>query len=125
MHEQPLEDVLVPPDVCAPQPTGLVKMRTRSLEQFSAFAEKPFPAVAADAPSIRVDRVALRFLIDPRLGPTIRFADVDANLQCLQIVHRRSTVVALVGDDLFDHRHRSSVTAATASSCSAASGSVF
>ena len=43
------------------------------------------PAVAANAASIRIDRVAFRFLINPRLGSAIRFADVGANLQRLEI----------------------------------------
>jgi hypothetical protein len=61
MHEQPLEDVLASADVCAPQPTCLAEMRTRSLEQFCAFAEEPFPAVATNAPTIGVDRIAVCF----------------------------------------------------------------
>jgi hypothetical protein len=45
-------------------------------------------------------------LIDPRLGAAIRFADIGANLQCPQIVHHRSTVVTLVGDDRYRREGR-------------------
>ena len=80
-------------------------MRTWSLQQFAAFPQEALPAVAADATSIRIDGVAFRLLIGPRLWPAIGFADVGVDFQRLQIVHRRSAVVALVGDDLLDHRH--------------------
>jgi hypothetical protein len=81
-------------------------MRTRSLKQFAASAEEPFAAVAADAPSVRIDRIAFGLLLPPQLGPAIRFADVGANLQRLQVVNHPSTVIALVGDDFLDHRDR-------------------
>src|SRR5437867_2286111 len=72
VHEQPLEHVLVPADVRASQSTGLVQMRTWSLEQFTAFPKEPFSAIAADPTSIRIDRVAFCLLINPRLWPAIR-----------------------------------------------------
>src|SRR5262249_54262357 len=86
MHEQPLEHVLVPAHVRAPQTTGLIGMRTRSLEQFASFPEKAFSTVAADPTSIRVNRVAFRLLLNPRLWPATGLADIGANLQRLQIV---------------------------------------
>ena len=52
-------------DMHAPEPTGLVEVRTRSLEQFPAFPEEAFPVIAADATAIRIDRVAFRLLIEP------------------------------------------------------------
>jgi hypothetical protein len=61
-------------------------------------------AVAADAPSIRVDRIPFGFLGRPRLAATIRFADIGANLQRRQIVYRGAAVIALVLDDFPDHR---------------------
>jgi hypothetical protein len=63
MNEQSFEHVRVAADVRAPEPARLVEMRTRSLEQFATSAAKPLAAVAADAPSIGVDRVAQ--LLDP------------------------------------------------------------
>ena len=66
MHEQPLEHVLMPAHIEAPESTGLVQMRTRSLEQLTAFPEEPLPAIAADPTAIGIDRVAFRLLIDPR-----------------------------------------------------------
>src|SRR5436309_2283722 len=86
MKEHSLEHVLVPAHMHAPKTAGLVEMRARSLQQLAARAEEPFPAVAADPASICIDRVAFRLLIDPRLWPAIRFADVGANLQRLEIV---------------------------------------
>src|SRR6266568_8468067 len=75
-----------------------------SLEQFSTSAQEAFPAVAADATSIRIDRVAFCLLIDPRLGSPIGFADVAPDLERLQIVHCGAAVMALVRHDLLDHR---------------------
>src|SRR4051812_34948937 len=43
VHEQPLEYVLVSAHVRAPQPTGLIEMRARSLEQFASFPKEAFP----------------------------------------------------------------------------------
>jgi hypothetical protein len=68
MHKQSFEHIRVSAYVRAPESTGLVKMGTRSLEQFAASAEEPLAAVAADAPSIRIDRVPFGFLVRPRLG---------------------------------------------------------
>jgi len=62
MHEQPLEDVLVSPYMRTPERAGLVEMRTRPFEEFPTFSEQAFRAGAADAPSIRVNRVAFRLL---------------------------------------------------------------
>ena len=72
MHEQSLQDVLVPAHVRAPEATGLIEMRTRSLEQFAASSEQARPAVAPDPPSIRIDRVACGFLIGPALRGRVR-----------------------------------------------------
>jgi len=69
IHEQPLEHVLVPAHVRAPETASLIEMRTRSLKQLPAFPKESFPTVAADATPIRIDRVAFWLLIDPRLGP--------------------------------------------------------
>jgi hypothetical protein len=90
MNEQSLEHVLVAADVRAPERTSLIEMRTGALEQFPTSAEKVLTTIPADAPSIRVDRVPFGLLISPRLRSAIRFADVGANVQRLQIVHRRS-----------------------------------
>jgi hypothetical protein len=43
VHEQPLEHVLMSAYVRAPQPTGLIEMRTRSLEQFASHTKEAFP----------------------------------------------------------------------------------
>jgi len=53
----PLQYVLVPAYVRAPQTTRFIKMRTRSLEQFASLPKEAFAAVAADATSIRIDRI--------------------------------------------------------------------
>jgi hypothetical protein len=63
MNQQSFEHILVPTHVRAPEPTRFVEMRTRSLEQFAASAEEPLAAVAADAPSIRIDRVPFGVLV--------------------------------------------------------------
>jgi hypothetical protein len=106
MHEQTFEHILMAAHVHAPESTGFIEVGARSLEQFTSLPKEAFAAFAADAPSIRIDRVAFGVLLDPRLRPAIRLADIGANRQRLQIVHRRSTVVALVGDDFLDHRDR-------------------
>src|SRR5512142_2562547 len=49
VQEQPFQDILVATDMRAAEAAGLVKMRERSLEQFSAPAEEPFAATALDA----------------------------------------------------------------------------
>ena len=65
VNEQSLQRVFVSAHVRSPEPTGLVEMRTRSFEQFAASAQESRAAVAADAPSIRVDRVPFGFLVRP------------------------------------------------------------
>jgi hypothetical protein len=78
-------------------------MCTRSLEQFAGSAEE---LLAANAASIGVDRVAFRFLVRPRLRAAIRFSDVGADSQHLQITYGGATVITLVGNHLVDHRNR-------------------
>jgi hypothetical protein len=124
MNKQSFEHVLVPAHVRSPEPARLVEMRTRSLEQFAASAEEPLAAVSPDAASIRIDCVPFGCLVRPRLEAAIRFADVGTNLERLEIVHGGATVVALVRNHLLDRRDRIIGEAATASSCSATSGSV-
>src|SRR3979409_1064381 len=99
MHEQSFEHVLLPAHVRSPEPTRLVEMRARSLQQFAASAEEALAAISADAPAIRIHCVACSDLVRPRLPAAIGLADVGANLKRLQIVHRGAAVVALVGDD--------------------------
>ena len=65
VNEQTLQHVLVAAHVRSPKPARFVEMRRRSLEQFPAFPEKSFSAVATNATSIGVDRVAFRLLVDP------------------------------------------------------------
>jgi hypothetical protein len=57
MHEQPLEHILVPAHVGAPEPTGFIEMRAGAFQQFPALPEEPFPARAANPASIRIDGV--------------------------------------------------------------------
>ena len=80
--------------------------------------------IPTGAPSIRVDRVSFSLLVSPRLRPAIRFADVGANLQRLQIVHRGAAVIAFSATISSMTAIAPSVTVATASSCLASSGSV-
>jgi hypothetical protein len=66
----------------------------RSLEQFAAFPKEAFSTVAADPTSIRIDRVAFRLLINPRLWPAIGFADVGANLQQADTMQRSQDCIS-------------------------------
>jgi hypothetical protein len=99
MHEQSLQHVFVTAHMRSPERTRLVEMRTRALEQFPTSAKQSLSTFAADPASVRIHGVSLRALIGPRLAPPIRFADIRANLQRLQIVHRGAAVVALVGNE--------------------------
>jgi hypothetical protein len=63
MHEQPLEHIPVAAHVRAAETTGLVQMRTRPLQQFASLSEEAFLSVAADATSIRIDRITLRLCL--------------------------------------------------------------
>jgi hypothetical protein len=69
VHEQSLEHVLGAAHVRAAETTNLGQMRKRSRQQLAALSEEACPAVTTDAPSIRIDRVTLRLLIERRLGP--------------------------------------------------------
>ena len=75
----------MPAHVGSSAPTALVQMRTRSLEQFAASAEESFSANPADAPAVRVHRVAFSVLVYPGLPSAIGFADVRANVERLAV----------------------------------------
>jgi hypothetical protein len=87
VDQQSLQHVLVAADVGAPQTTRLEEMRARAFQQLSAPAEEPFATRAADAPPIRIDSVGCSLLLRPRLTTPIRFTDVGANVEPLQIEH--------------------------------------
>ena len=63
MHEQSLEHVFVTAHVRPPKPTSLVEMRTGSLQQFPTSPKQASSAVTANPASIRIDGVALPFLV--------------------------------------------------------------
>jgi hypothetical protein len=105
VHEQALEHIVGPPHVHATEPTGFIEMRAGSFQYFAAGAEESFPAVTEDPSSIRINGVASRPLLDPRLWAAIGFADVGPSLQRLKIVHHLPAVIALVGHDFLDASH--------------------
>jgi len=100
MHEQALQHIVVSANVRASKAAGLVEMRTRSLQQFTALEEEPLPSGTADAPPIRIHGVPFVFLVSRRLRSTIGFADVGADPQSFQIVQGGAAVVALIRDNL-------------------------
>lgn len=79
--------------VHATEPAGLVEMRERSFQQLTTLAEEPSAAIPTDASPIGVNRVTFGFLVDPRLRPPFRFADVDASLE----IHGVLGLVSQVG----------------------------
>src|SRR5712691_149828 len=65
VDEQPLQDVLMPAQVSAAEPTSLVHVSERALDVLAATPHEPLASRAAHAPSVAVDW-ALRLR---RLGP--------------------------------------------------------
>jgi hypothetical protein len=102
MNKQSFKHVLVPARVRAREPTGLVQLRhtvARVVRRVcGGVAFRGRRGCAVDS----LDRVPFRFLVRPRLGAAIRFTDVGANVQRLEIVYRGEAVIALVGDDFLD-----------------------
>jgi len=69
--KQALEYVLMPTDLRPSEPTGLVEVCIRTLEQFAVLTQKPSPTIPPDTPAIRVDR---RRLTRSRRDPLIAWA---------------------------------------------------
>ena len=65
VDQQPFQDVRVPAQMRAPHPARLVEMRIRAFQPLAASPLQGVPARAADAPTIRIHRVARRRLLLP------------------------------------------------------------
>ncbi len=101
--KRPLQDVRVPAEMGAPHATGLIEMSIRSFQSLTASPLQRHPSPAADAPPVRVDRVACRCLLLPPAAAPIRFGDVGAQVERGQIDEQLIAVVPLVRHHLVDH----------------------
>jgi hypothetical protein len=61
MHEQPLENIAVPPQMGAAHPAGLIEKSIGSFQQFTPLAHQALATLALDAPPIGI-------LVDFTLG---------------------------------------------------------
>jgi len=104
VDEEAFQDVRVAPQVRPAHPAGLIEMGVRPLQAFAAASLQPTAAGPAYPPAVRIDRVARRRLAAPVTRPAIWFRDVCPQVECRQIHQHLIAVVALVGDDLVDHR---------------------
>ena len=57
LHEQPFQDVGMPAQMDAAHPAGLVEMRVGPFQPFAPLPQQPFPARAADPPTVGTRRV--------------------------------------------------------------------
>ena len=55
------------------------QMSHRAFEQLPAFSQKGFPLVAANSPTVAVDRVALGFFAFPATAATLGLRDISTN----------------------------------------------
>ena len=76
VHEQPLEDVGMPPQMHTPHRAGFEEMGERAFQPFAALAQQALPAGATNAPAVAIDRGAGRGLAAPVPAAAIGFRDV-------------------------------------------------
>ena len=88
VDEHPLQDVLMPAQVRAPEAPGVIQVGEGAFDVLATAPEQALAARAADAPSIAVDR-GLR-LRRRRPGPSaaIGLGDIGPDLDRLEVDHR-------------------------------------
>jgi hypothetical protein len=84
-HQQSLEDVGVSAEMRASQAAGLVEMRAGAFEALAAPPLKGAAARPADAPTIRVDRVAGRRGLRPVPSAAVGLGDVGPQVERLEV----------------------------------------
>src|SRR5258705_4053063 len=89
-------------EVHAPHPARFIEMRKRSFQPFTALPQQPFAARAPNPSTIPVDSVASLGMVLPVAPPAIGFRDVAAHADRFKIDELLITVIALIGDDLFE-----------------------
>jgi hypothetical protein len=86
----------------APHAAALECTRPWSIEQLAAPSQQSLAAIARDASSVAVDRIALGGPLPPISSPARGLGDVAADLEFLECGHHRVAVIALVGDEFSD-----------------------
>ena len=93
-------------EVHTAHPAGFVEVSERAFKSLTAEPQQTLAARATDASTIAVHGVAGVGVLLPFASSAIGFGDIAADADGLEIYKRLIAVVALVGDDLLDHRHR-------------------
>src|SRR3989454_265587 len=106
MNEQPLQDVVMAPQVRAAEAAGVVHVGEGPLDVFAAASHDPLASRPAHAPAISVDRGLRLRRLRPVPSAALGLGDVRAHGDRLEIDHRLVTVIPLVGDDRSEHRWR-------------------
>ena len=73
MNEQPLDYVVVTPQVGPPHVPGFVHVGKASFDAFDALAQQLLSTLSSDPPTVLVKRRLLFFLAKPVAAPAIRF----------------------------------------------------
>lgn len=102
MHQEPLANVVVAPQVNAGHPTRFIEMGARTFKPLAALPQEPFPPWAANPSSVTVHSVTRVSGVLPLAAAAIRFGDVTPHTNRFQIHHHPITVIALVSHDFFD-----------------------
>ena len=79
VDEQPLEDVLMPAQVGAAEPAGVVHVGKGALDVFAAAPHESLAAHAAHPPAIAVDRPLRVGRVGPLAAAPIRLGDIGAH----------------------------------------------
>ena len=104
MHQKPLEDVLMATQMRTSHRARLVQV---GKGVFDVLGKTPADSAAtcpAEATAIRVDEGWRLRQIAPAAAAAIRFGDVQAHVERVQVDERAVAVIALVGDQLIKPR---------------------
>jgi hypothetical protein len=94
MNQHPLKDIKTGAQIHPAKSAGLVRMRERTLQTFTALAQQPSTSLSPNPPSVRIDSVTRIWIVFPVSPATSGLANLSSNSQHSQILKQVVTVIA-------------------------------
>ena len=87
VHHQAFANIVVPPQMDAPHPSGFIKVGTRTFHSLAALAQQPFPSCAPNPSPVAVHRITGLGVVFPLPTAAIRFGDVAPDADRFEVHH--------------------------------------
>src|ERR1043166_1871056 len=102
MNQHTFKNIAVAAQVDSPKSSRFVRVRKRTLQEFTAPTKQPSTSPAPNPPPIGVDRVACGAIVLPVSAGARRLGNVSSNAQQPQVLKQFVTVIALIRDQFLN-----------------------